>query len=92
MNQPQTTPAHPMMMKCGHTANAVTKENQPCCVICAGIIPGAYEVADTPDLTGRTARCLYCAAERSSALNLPFFKHNPAAEHDEFYSGCRGWD
>ena len=27
-----------------------------------------------------------------SALNLPFFKHVPASEYDEYFCGCMGWD
>jgi hypothetical protein len=51
------------MMKCGHAANATTIINGisiPCCVICAAIAPGAYEVQDSvPDLQGRMASCSY---------------------------------
>ena len=42
------------MMKCGHAANAVDKDGNPCCAICAGFTPNAFIVDDSaPDLTGR---------------------------------------
>ena len=66
------------IMKCGHAANAeqILPDGTlvPCCVICAGIDPGAYEPAEPPDLTGRTARC-YCCKTKPSSMNLPFFHY-----------------
>jgi hypothetical protein len=50
-----TTP----MMKCGHAANATDQEGKPCCVICAGIDPGYNQIVQSPDLTGRMAKCSY---------------------------------
>ena len=32
-----------------------------------------------------------CGAVASN-INLPFFKHKPSEEQDEFYCGCFGWD
>jgi len=79
------------MMKCGHAANAKTKTDNgwvPSCCIC-----GCIEVDnDAPDMAGRMARCVYCNAEEPSSSGLPFFKHLPDKEFDEFYCGCRGWD
>lgn len=51
---------HPMM-KCGHAANGfINKTENPVCVICYGIHPGATVVNEsTHDLTGRKARCTY---------------------------------
>lgn len=54
----------PMMMRCGHAANAVCHKKAgvtysppvPSCAICACI-----EKAETPDLDGRIARCAYSA-------------------------------
>lgn len=46
-------------MKCGHSANA-TREGEPVCAVCLGIVPGADVVdTDAPDLSGRMARCSY---------------------------------
>lgn len=47
------------LMKCGHTAQGVDENGNPVCVICYGINAGATEIADTPDLEGRKARCAY---------------------------------
>lgn len=27
-----------------------------------------------------------------SSPDLPFFKHQPSKQHDEYYCGCFGWD
>jgi hypothetical protein len=81
----------PPMMACGHAANS-RRDEEPCCVICAGIVPGWDVVADAPDLSGRVARCCYCGRERPSSPTLAFFAHRPNGQHDDFYDGCRGWD
>ena len=49
-----------ILMKCGHTANAVNSDTKkPACVICM-----CEEPAETkPDLTGRKARCAYYGRE-----------------------------
>ena len=81
------------LMKCGHAANAVDKNGNPCCAICAGFTPNAFIVDDSaPDLTGRKARCMFCGAERDSSPELPFFEHKHDKEYDIFYCGCWGWD
>jgi len=30
--------------------------------------------------------------EVESSLKLPFFKHKPDSDYDEYYCGCWGWD
>lgn len=64
------------MMKCGHEANA-TYNGKPCCVICAGILPHAYVIDESPpDLSGRTAKCAYCGKEQpSNPERLAFFEY-----------------
>lgn len=49
-----------ILMKCGHTSNAVNSKTQkPVCIICM-----CEEVAEVkPDLTGRKARCCYYGKE-----------------------------
>lgn len=81
------------LMKCGHTANAVSN-GKPCCAICFGIDEGATEIADTvPDLTGRKAKCFYgCGKIADSSYSLPFFEYKPNSEYDSYYCGCEGWD
>jgi len=89
------------MMKCGHVANAVTADNQPGCVFCNCTEISKQEI----DLTGRKARCAYygkivklqgrtscCKSESKSSTSLPFFKHKPENQYDEYYCGCQGWD
>ena len=50
----------PVLMKCGHTANAEYDNGKPCCLICSPKRE-AYEVVDDkPDLTGRKAKCTDC--------------------------------
>ena len=82
----------PVLMKCGHTANAEYDDGKPCCLICSPKRE-AYEVVDKkPDLTGRKAKCTDCGEIVDSNWNLPFFEYCPDKEFDRFYSGCWGWD
>lgn len=82
----------PVLMKCGHTANAEYDNGKPCCLICSPKRE-AYEVVDKkPDLTGRKAKCTDCGEIVDSNWNLPFFEYCPDKEFDRFYSGCWGWD
>lgn len=63
----------PVLMKCGHTANAEYDDGKPCCLICSPKRE-AYEVVDEkPDLTGRKAKCTDCGEIVDSNWNLPFF-------------------
>ena len=62
-----------ILMKCGCRANA-TDGNRPCCAVHAGLTPLAYEIAETPNLEGRMARC-YCGKEEPSSLSLAFFEY-----------------
>jgi hypothetical protein len=80
-----------VLMKCGCRANS-SYMGKPACVIHALTDRGAYEVAETPDLTGRTAKCHYCNYTSPSSLSLPFFAFHPERGSDDFYCGCRGWD
>ena len=84
------------LMKCGHVSNGLDKDDKPVCVICAGIRPGYNEVLTEVDgtygLEGRQAKCPYCGKLTQSSWDLPFFKHKPDKEFDEFYDGCFGWD
>ena len=82
----------PVLMKCGHTANAEYDDGKPCCLICSPKRE-AYEVVDDkPDLTGSKAKCTDCGEIVDSNWNLPFFEYCPDKEYDRFYSGCWGWD
>lgn len=82
----------PVLMKCGHTANAEYDDGKPCCLICSPKRE-AYEVVDEkPDLIGRKAKCTDCGEIVDSNWNLPFFEYCPDKEYDRFYSGCWGWD
>ncbi len=81
-----------VMMKCGHAANAVDGNGNPVCAICYGIKSAGREVVETPDLTGRTAKCSCCPKTVESTMDLPFFSHHAKAEFDGFYCGCRGWE
>ena len=78
------------MMACGHTANA-TRAGRPVCVICWGIHDGAGEIAETADLVGRVAMCVQCGKTNPSSTELAFFKSQPDAVYDSYYSGCDGW-
>jgi len=96
------------IMQCGHTANALLqfpnsealqketddmRENIPVhvCVICDTKI-----TTEKSSLEGRKARCSGCKredkSETDSRWNLPFFKHKPNSEFDEYYCGCWGWN
>jgi len=82
-----------VMMKCGHAANATNEKGEPCCAICLGLTPCAEIPVDTPDLTGRKAKCTICGEEEPSSINLPFFEYlGPEFDYDYYYCGCRGWD
>lgn len=80
-----------VMMKCGHVANAIDKATgKPCCAICnssEAFIPQDERIL----LDERFARCPYCHRTVKSDESLPFFKHRPKRDYDEFYDGCRGW-
>jgi hypothetical protein len=82
------------LMKCGHAANATRSDGKEVCVICFGINDGYDQVADAPDLTGRTAKCAYltCKSRQPSSTDLAFFEHKPEKAEDVYYCGCRGWD
>ncbi len=73
------------MMACGHVQNS-TQDGKPFCCICI-----ETEISETPDLSGRIARCPDCGNEEISGMNLPFFDHSPKAEKDRYYCGCKGW-
>ncbi len=89
-------PINPPLMACGHTANAHDEQGNPVCVICTGIHPGADQVAEKPDLTGRMAECLGCRhtppTQTQSSWNLPFFRYQPGQQTDSYDCGCYGWD
>ena len=81
-----------VLMKCGHTSNALKigagGEKIPCCVIC-----GCTEISDKQvDLVGRQAKCAECGSVTKSNLSLSFFKYNSNSEYDSYYDGCHGWD
>jgi hypothetical protein len=93
----------PVMMKCGHAANAVNGNGDPACVICVGIDLGAEIVDESPpSLEGRMAKCAYRRMRNKqphpdnltvpSSPDLAFFEHKPDAEFDVYYCGCWGWD
>lgn len=82
----------PVLMKCGHTANAEYDNGKPCCLICSPKREAYEMVDDKPDLTGRKAKCTDCGEIVDSNWNLPFFEYCPDKEYDRFYSGCWGWD
>lgn len=76
-----------VMMKCGHTANAVC-DGKPCCVIC-----NCFETKDDrPSLEGRMAKCGECGHITQSRYDLPFFLYRADKDTDEYYCGCHGWD
>jgi hypothetical protein len=82
-------------MKCGHSANATTKNKAgeiiDICACCWGN-PDAEVEIDPPDLTGRKARCPYCFKVVDSDLGLAFFGVQLDKEFDHYYCGCFGWD
>ena len=81
-----------VLMKCGHSSNAVTEDSKPCCIICAPQ-KEAFEIDDRLlNLNGREAQCTYCCKRTKSDINLPFFKYKPLYEFDEYYCGCKRWD
>lgn len=76
-----------IMMKCGHTANAVNSKGEPCCVIC-----DCTEIQQNkPKIKHRKAKCIYCGRMLKSEWDLAFFKHTDT-QYDEYYCGCQGWD
>lgn len=64
----------PVMMGCGHAANAVNDKGEHSCVICVGIHPGAEIVVKAPDLTKRKAKCS-CGKIVKSDVKLAFFEY-----------------
>lgn len=85
----------PVMLACGHAANAVAADGTPACAVCVGIHPDARTVVPDPDLAGRVAHCSYhssCRNEQPSRLTLPFFEYRQGQAFDRYYCGCWGWD
>ncbi len=81
------------MLACGHSANAVDENGNPCCAICFGLKDGASEtVVKTPDLKGRKAKCSMCDRTEPSSIDLAFFEYRPEKPTDLYYCGCKGWD
>lgn len=86
----------PVMMECGHAANATRQsDGAPVCIVCLGIRPGADKI-DTapPNLLGREARC-DCGRTVPSSSSLPFFQYGGWSGNgpvDRFYCGHAGWD
>lgn len=80
----------PPMMGCGHAANG-WKGDQPVCVICFGLKPGADTVAAPVDLEGRQSRCA-CGSIVASSERLAFFEHRADFQFDSHYCGHAGWD
>lgn len=78
------------LMACGHAAQGTSQDGQPVCAICVGLHPGATVAAETPDLTGRFARC-FCGRLAPSDTSLAFFGFR-GGEFDTWYCGCRGLD
>ena len=64
-----------VLMECGHVANGVDEDNNPVCVICLGIHPGATIPKGVPDLKNRKAVCTDCRRTTKSSLDLPFFEY-----------------
>ena len=88
------------LMKCGCVAQGTMKndkgEDVPVCVTHYGLAEGADQVEEEdklPDLTDRKAYCSYGKhGETPSKFSLPFFRHCPQSDHDEYYCGCYSWD
>ena len=81
-----------VMMRCGHSANAMKQvavdDEIPCCAIC-----DCDEIDENkPDLTNRKAQCPYCSKIVNSEFSLPFFEYRPKHAYDEYYCGYYGWD
>lgn len=80
------------LMTCGHFANAHRTfqdgtPSRPSCVICL-----CDEVADSPSLEGRVAKCSYCQKSEPTTTRLAFLEYRPDHDTDRYYCGCRGWD
>lgn len=66
----------PVMMKCGHAANATDPEGKPGCSICIGLGRGADEIDDAPpNLEGRMAQCSCGRIAPSDPKALAFFEY-----------------
>jgi len=82
-----------IVMQCGCTApGTLQRPGEPAYVGCG--LHSCVDVAEAePDLTGRTAVCLYGGGKPvPSSPTLAFFRHRPDQPHDEYYCGCWGWD
>jgi len=89
------------IMSCGCASNAlriVGDERIPACVIHDDAVVVKKVESPTDGLEGRQAKCTYnnkygkCTSITESSWLLPFFKHRPDKEYDEYYCGCYGWD
>ena len=86
-------------MTCGCVAQGdrvnADGSRQPWCVVHAGLPEAGVSLAETPDLTGRQARCS-CGRREASDLDLAFFEFRGHgygnAPTDRYYCGHAGWD
>lgn len=76
-----------IIMKCGCVANA-TYNGKPYCFThdCDQV------EKNFPDLSNRIAKCSMCNNHEKSSENLPFFRHRPDCDFDDYYCGCGGWE
>lgn len=83
------------LMKCGHVANATTKDNKPACAICSEIRI-EKECSGTIGLEERQAICTGHKGGNPkpfpSRWEMPFFEYRPNEKYDAYYCGCFGWD
>jgi len=90
MGKASTKQTEPPLMECGHTANAHDGDKVVCAICCPD--PRSWQIAESPDLSGRVARCSQCGRRTTSSMRLPFFEYQPDQSEDSYYCGCRGWD
>jgi len=81
-----------ILMKCGHVANAIDENGNPCCAICLPKKEAMEIKEENPSLEGRKAKCSDCGNIVDSSYDLSFFEYKPNEEYDSFYDGCCGWD
>lgn len=77
------------ILKCGCRITTKTSDEKPYCLIhdCDETI-----TIDENILVKRQAKCAWCGRKVESNTKLPFFKHKPESDCDEYYCGCGGWN
>lgn len=80
------------MMACGHTANAIKRNGESICLLCAGNNKeAANTVVRKTRVKKRMAQCS-CGFQAESSSDLTLLEEHPDHDVDFWYCGHAGWE